>query len=281
VPVPLGQPVAGPATSAVGAEVAAVEPVLSVAVTFTRSVAPTSALVTTYVLATAPPMAAHPAPAAVQRCPSYANAICVPVYVPGSAVSVSPSRAVPVIVGGAVLGGAAGAALPLLTSAAIDAAAGPSARPASEPASVAQARSTGSRGDASHRRAASHQDEPAVRRFVLDAPAFPAAQALSRVYLRRVEAWPHITDPHLMLARHAVGQRSRRLGEFVNTEAKRTSNADLVATTCKRRGAREAQRESWPTPGLGSRDPASSAASIDRCTGSSSRRPITDSARQT
>src|SRR4051794_15005586 len=70
VPVPLGQPVAGPATSAVGAAVAAVEPVLSVAVTFTRSVAPMSALVTTYVLATAPLIAAHPAPAAVQRCHS-------------------------------------------------------------------------------------------------------------------------------------------------------------------------------------------------------------------
>src|SRR3954452_4197804 len=58
VPVSLGQPVAGPAMTAVGAEVAAVEPVLSAAVTFTRSVAARSALVATYVFATAPVMAA-------------------------------------------------------------------------------------------------------------------------------------------------------------------------------------------------------------------------------
>ena len=72
MPVPLGQPVAGAArgTTAVGTDVALVEPVLSVAVTFTRSVAPASAVVRTYVLVVAPLMAAQLAPVAVQRCHS-------------------------------------------------------------------------------------------------------------------------------------------------------------------------------------------------------------------
>ena len=72
VPVPPGQPVAGAAlaTTAVGTDVAPVEPVLSVATTFTRSVTPASAFVRTYVLVVAPLMAAQLPPVAVQRCHS-------------------------------------------------------------------------------------------------------------------------------------------------------------------------------------------------------------------
>jgi hypothetical protein len=72
VPVPGGHPVAGAAraTTAVGTDVALLDPVLSVAVTFTRSVEPASAVVTPYDLPVAPLMGAQLPPVAEQRCHS-------------------------------------------------------------------------------------------------------------------------------------------------------------------------------------------------------------------
>src|SRR6059036_2692889 len=69
VPVPLGQPVAAdaPGTTAVGTEVAVVEPALFVAVTATRSVVPASTCLSWYVCAVAPPIAAQLPPVESQR----------------------------------------------------------------------------------------------------------------------------------------------------------------------------------------------------------------------
>jgi len=74
-PVPAGHPVAGggagAVTTAVGTDVELVEPALFVAVTATRNVVPTSACVSTYVCAVAPPIAAQLAPVASQRLHAY------------------------------------------------------------------------------------------------------------------------------------------------------------------------------------------------------------------
>ena len=99
---------AGPAPwmTALGADVAVLEPVACVAVTTTLSVRPTSADVKRYVCAVAPTMLEQPPPFWSQRCHWYANVIGpVPDHEPGLAVSVSPSRGVPEIVGGDVFEG--------------------------------------------------------------------------------------------------------------------------------------------------------------------------------
>jgi hypothetical protein len=110
-PVPVGQPVAGGAgavvTTADGADVTAFDPLAFVPVTLTRSVLPASAVTTVYVLWVALAMLTHAPPVASQRDQRYANVMPVPVYVPGFAVSDSPTTAEPEIVGGAVFGGPA------------------------------------------------------------------------------------------------------------------------------------------------------------------------------
>src|SRR5215211_2458205 len=58
---------AAPATTAVAAEVALLEPAVLLAVTATRRVRPTSALVSAYVVLVAPAMSVHPLPALSQR----------------------------------------------------------------------------------------------------------------------------------------------------------------------------------------------------------------------
>jgi hypothetical protein len=81
-----------------------------VAETATRKVEPTSAEVTTYVVAVAPAMSAQFAPEASQR--RHWNEYVIgsePVQVPCEAVSVCPVAAVPEIVGGLVLAGGVGA----------------------------------------------------------------------------------------------------------------------------------------------------------------------------
>ena len=112
-PVPVGQPVAGGAgavvTTPLCADVTEFGPVASVAVTLTRSVLPASAVTRVYVLCVADVMSVHAAPAASHRDQRYANVIPVPVYVPGLAVSASPTTVDPEIVGGAVFGGPTGA----------------------------------------------------------------------------------------------------------------------------------------------------------------------------
>src|SRR4051794_16940290 len=65
-------------------------------------------------------MSAQPWPPASQRRHWYVNAIgSVPVHVPGSAVSVSPSRAVPATDGAAVGFGATGSTTPLMLDVAV------------------------------------------------------------------------------------------------------------------------------------------------------------------
>ena len=93
------------ATAAVAAEEAELENAFE-AVTTTRNVDPTSAEVAVYVCAVAPAMSEHGLPPAPQRLHWYAyESGCVPDQLPGSAVSVCPSRGVPLIVGGEVFAG--------------------------------------------------------------------------------------------------------------------------------------------------------------------------------
>ena len=77
-----------------------VSPVVLFAVTSTRIVLPLSAATSVYVVAVAPEMSAHWAPAVSQRCHWYANVSPVPVQVPWLAVNVWPTTACPVIAGG-------------------------------------------------------------------------------------------------------------------------------------------------------------------------------------
>ena len=78
------------------------------AVTTTRTVAPTSSATVSYVVPSAPGMSAQAV--ASQRCHWYASVIgCVPVHVPASAVSVAPARSSPVTVGPSLVRGATGA----------------------------------------------------------------------------------------------------------------------------------------------------------------------------
>src|SRR5581483_8175093 len=118
--VPGGQPPSPLATTAVGADVAVVDPLAFVAVTRTRRVWPTSALTTTYVPADAPGMSVHAPPNRSQR-RHWNEKVIVPgpVHVPGLAVSVCPSSGVPVTKGGFVLLGAAGAATAVGAEAAV------------------------------------------------------------------------------------------------------------------------------------------------------------------
>jgi hypothetical protein len=71
---------------------------------------PASAVLTTYVFCVAPAMFTQDAPLVLQRRHWYWNAVGLPVHVPFSAVSVSPTFAVPLIVGGAVFAGNAATA---------------------------------------------------------------------------------------------------------------------------------------------------------------------------
>jgi len=95
------------AITAVVAEVAAREPATFLAVTDTRSVRPTSAIVSANVCAVAPITAAQPDPFGSQRSHWYANVNgCVPLQVPAPAISVWPSWGAPPIVGSAEFAGA-------------------------------------------------------------------------------------------------------------------------------------------------------------------------------
>jgi hypothetical protein len=97
-------------TTAVGAEVALMEPSAFFAVTVARSVWPTSADCAVYVFAVAPPIAVQLSPFLSQLLHAYAKLVGLPVHVPSEAVSVDPSCGVPETVGVPVLLGAACAA---------------------------------------------------------------------------------------------------------------------------------------------------------------------------
>jgi len=112
--VTLGQPFAAGgvvvvgrgATTAVGTEVAWVEPSALRAVTRTRSVLLRSGDESSYVFPVAPLMLEQLPPVRLHRRHWYANVIgSVPVHLPGSAVSVEPTVGVPEIVGGSVFVG--------------------------------------------------------------------------------------------------------------------------------------------------------------------------------
>jgi hypothetical protein len=107
--------------TAVGTEVAFVEPSRLVAVTRTRSVLPTSTPLSVYVLLVAPLIAEQLPPLRSQRRHEKANVIgCGPVHLPSLAVSVCSCCGVPAIVGGdSLLGGAWATAAPLSASAAV------------------------------------------------------------------------------------------------------------------------------------------------------------------
>src|SRR5919201_3786329 len=97
-------------TTLVGADVAEVAPAVLRAVTRTRTVLPSSAVVRTYVFPVAPLMFEQLPPVRSQRRHWYENVSgCCPVHVPLFAVSVAPTCGVPLMVGGAVLCGRAGA----------------------------------------------------------------------------------------------------------------------------------------------------------------------------
>jgi hypothetical protein len=119
VPVPLLVPVSVPGVSRfvlgasrtpVGADVAAAEPALLVAVTTTRNVDPASELTVVYVLPVSPGTSAHAPPVESHRRHWRANAIVgVPDQVPSLALSVWPTVSVPEMVGAPVFDGAAAA----------------------------------------------------------------------------------------------------------------------------------------------------------------------------
>lgn len=93
-------------TTAVLPEDAVVVPARFFAVTTTRSVLPTSAPRTPYVLPVAPLTSEQLAPASLQRCHWYENERTPPAHVPWLAVSSSPGSSFPVTAGAAVfLGG--------------------------------------------------------------------------------------------------------------------------------------------------------------------------------
>ena len=101
-----GGGLAGAATTAVCADVAAVEPFRLEAVTITRSVLPPSALESVFVDPVAPLMPLQPAPAESHRSHWYANFNPFPCHVPLLAVSVFGTTALPAIEGGVWFRGA-------------------------------------------------------------------------------------------------------------------------------------------------------------------------------
>lgn len=120
--------VADAVTTAVAAEVALALPAAFVAVTLTRIVDPTSALVKMYFGAVAPEMTLQALPLVLHRCHSRAKLVGLRVQPPTVEVKVCPCTVVPVIVGGEVLMGGPVAAsaegsAPASTIAPIDAAA--------------------------------------------------------------------------------------------------------------------------------------------------------------
>jgi hypothetical protein len=94
-------------TAAVGSESCRVVPPGPAAVRATRTVWPASAALTSYMRSVWPGIGSHAPPVASHRSHWYTNVRGpVPVQVPGSTASVSPTRGVPVTAGAAVLRGA-------------------------------------------------------------------------------------------------------------------------------------------------------------------------------
>jgi hypothetical protein len=97
--------------TAVGTEVAEVEPALLLAVTVTRSVPPASTCPSLYVSAVAPLIAAQLLPVSSQRLHPNACPVGLPLHEPFAAVRVEPTCGAPEMVGACVVPGVVAAAM--------------------------------------------------------------------------------------------------------------------------------------------------------------------------